>query len=59
MIKMPGTLHAQSQEDLLVAVTPYHPLQNLDFFFTHSVHPLIYLEGSGITPVFISIITGP
>jgi hypothetical protein len=32
-------------------------MQNLDFFFLNSAHPLSYIEEPGETPVFVSIIT--
>jgi hypothetical protein len=59
---VPAVLHAQTQTKLLFVVTPYQPLQNLDFFFTHSVHPIAYYEQKNTNtpikiPVFLSIIT--
>jgi hypothetical protein len=58
----PVATHAQTQQQLLFAVTPYDPSQSLDFFFTHSVHKLAYYEQQNKnypikTPVFLSIIT--
>jgi hypothetical protein len=50
-----SSVFAQTQQKLMVAVTPYQPMQNLDFFFLNSVYPLQYIEGEN--PVFVSIIT--
>lgn len=53
------SVFAQTQQKLLLVVTPYKPMQNLDFFFLNSIHPLKYIEVSegGDIPVFVSIVT--
>lgn len=61
-LSVPAVSEAQTQQKLLLVATPYQPLQNLDFFFTHSVYKIAYYEEQNTntpvkTPVFLSIIT--
>lgn len=49
-----ASVSAQTQQKLMVAVTPYKPFQNLDFFFLNSVAPLYYIESE--KPVFVAMI---
>lgn len=61
-LSLVGSVKAQNQQKLLFAVTPYREGQNLDFFFSQSVHPIAYYERSNTNtpvkiPVFLSIIS--